>query len=219
MVYKIAIPQMKLRVVIAETETLFSDFLGEHLERALGSVEVTTLRTVEELRAVGAERYDLALADLFLTDGPALPWLSSQMAERPSSRIIVITGTTADYQVHQVMRCGVPGVVHKTDGLASFRMALSTVVAGGAYCSPRIHTLRTAFAADPLFYAKILSPREQEVLLGLANGGSTEELARCLGVSTATCIDHRKTIMRKLGLHRQSELVAYALRRGFGRAS
>lgn len=113
------------------------------------------------------------------------------------------------------MKSGVPGIVHKTDALDYLIMAIRTVSAGGSYYSPRIHEFRTSFAANPNFFAKILSPREQTVLEKIGRGDTTEQIVTALGISEATCIDHRKNVMLKLGLHRQSDLVAHALEKGF----
>jgi DNA-binding NarL/FixJ family response regulator len=55
-----------------------------------------------------------------------------------------------------------------------------------------------------------LTTREREVVLLLAEGKSTKEVASILGISVAET--HRANIMRKLELHRVSDLVRYAVR-------
>lgn len=51
-----------------------------------------------------------------------------------------------------------------------------------------------------------LSPREQEVLISLAEGSSTRELADRLFISEHTVRNHLKAIYRKLGVHSRTEL-------------
>jgi DNA-binding NarL/FixJ family response regulator len=59
-----------------------------------------------------------------------------------------------------------------------------------------------------------LSPREREVLQLAAEGHSTRAIAGLLCVSTKTVEHHRASIMAKLGLRGQTELVKYAIRAG-----
>jgi DNA-binding CsgD family transcriptional regulator len=47
-----------------------------------------------------------------------------------------------------------------------------------------------------------------------AEGHTNSEIAARLGISTRTAETHRSRLMHKLGLHTQSDLIRYALRRG-----
>jgi len=59
-----------------------------------------------------------------------------------------------------------------------------------------------------------LTPREREVLRMAAEGLSSTETGRQLGISARTAECHRAHGMRKLGLHRRAELVRFALSAG-----
>jgi len=56
--------------------------------------------------------------------------------------------------------------------------------------------------------------REQEVLIGVANGMTTKQIATHLGISFKTAECHRVRLMQKLHLHSASALVRYAVRSG-----
>jgi len=60
-----------------------------------------------------------------------------------------------------------------------------------------------------------LTPREQEIMILLAEGMSTRQVADKLFISPKTVENHRSSIMRKLGLHSTIELVRYAAKLGF----
>ena len=64
-----------------------------------------------------------------------------------------------------------------------------------------------------------LTPREREVLQLAAEGHSTRAIAGILCLSTKTVEHHRASIMTKLGLHGQTELVKYAIRAGLVESS
>jgi DNA-binding NarL/FixJ family response regulator len=59
-----------------------------------------------------------------------------------------------------------------------------------------------------------LAPREREVLRLVAEGLSSKEIARSMGIALSTVETHRKNIMDKLSLGSVAELTKYALRAG-----
>ena len=60
----------------------------------------------------------------------------------------------------------------------------------------------------------LLTPREQEVLQMTAEGLTSSQIAERLFISPRTVEKHRSNLMSKLGLHRQSEVVRYAVEHG-----
>jgi len=70
-----------------------------------------------------------------------------------------------------------------------------------------VQTAATAFTSYDL-----LSDREREVLVRLAEGESLKEVAEHLHLSAKTVDAHKVSIMRKLELHNRSELIRYAIR-------
>jgi DNA-binding CsgD family transcriptional regulator len=68
------------------------------------------------------------------------------------------------------------------------------------------------FPSDPALDA--LTPRERQVLLLLAHGMSTDEMADMLNISPATTRNHIQSIMGKLGVHSRLEAVAHAYQQG-----
>lgn len=59
-----------------------------------------------------------------------------------------------------------------------------------------------------------LTDREHEVLALLAQGHSTQLIARTLSISTSTVRNHVRNILQKLQVHNRLEAVVYALRNG-----
>jgi len=60
-----------------------------------------------------------------------------------------------------------------------------------------------------------LTEREREILRLVAEGRTNQEIADLLVLSTSTVQTHRANVMAKLGLHSRTELIKYAIRRGF----
>ena len=64
-----------------------------------------------------------------------------------------------------------------------------------------------------------LTGRERQILRALADGRSTPEIARELGISPLTVQSHVKNILAKLGVHSKVEAVRLAWRNGLGSAT
>jgi DNA-binding CsgD family transcriptional regulator len=61
----------------------------------------------------------------------------------------------------------------------------------------------------------VLTARQREVLILIAEGRTTKEIAKDLGISFKTAAAHRANIMHKLDLHDTAHLVRYAIRVGY----
>jgi len=83
------------------------------------------------------------------------------------------------------------------------------------YLSPGIsRTVVDAYLAKTELPPDPLTPREREVLQLVAEGKTTKEIARLLGVGVKTAENHRTRILAKLDIHETAGLVRYAIRRG-----
>jgi DNA-binding NarL/FixJ family response regulator len=69
----------------------------------------------------------------------------------------------------------------------------------------------SAAAVRPKF---VLTARQVQVLILIAEGKTTKEIAEDLGVSFKTAAAHRSNIMHKLNVHDTAHLVRYAIRTG-----
>lgn len=71
--------------------------------------------------------------------------------------------------------------------------------------------LRVTLQGEP---PRILTKREREVLVLVAQGYTSREIADRLFVTVRTVWDHRSSILRKLGARNLADLTRYAIREG-----
>ena len=69
--------------------------------------------------------------------------------------------------------------------------------------------------AKVIFETDPLTSREREVLKLIAEGKSSKEIANLLFISVFTVNNHRASIMEKLNLKKATDLVKYAIRKGY----
>lgn len=170
---------------------------------------------LDQCRALGP---DLVILDLELPDRDGLDLLGELRKAAPRARIVALSSHTDDVTVHRVLQSGIEGFVDKTgQPMEALREAVATVMEGRRYLSPVIRDVWKRLREEPAAFNKLLSDREQEVLVLVGRGYTNSEIAKEMGLSPNTIQNHRCSIMSKLGLHSSSHLIRYATEKGFTR--
>lgn len=207
---------MSIRVAIVEDQRLVREILEAELGREPGIRIVGAAgRGSDAIRMAARVRPDVLLVDLGLPDFDGLEVARVVQAQQPGIKVIVLSIDSAPATVRRALAAGVQGYVVKSGALRDLLQAIRAVVEGKPYLSPEIGQARRA-AGDNAQIPQ-LGPREREVLVLIAEGCRSHEIARRLGISLSTVEAHRRNIMRKLDLHSIAELTKFALRTGLTR--
>lgn len=162
---------------------------------------------------------DVLVLDLMLPRLSGLEVLRRVSQVSPGTRVVVLSMHSSAAYVVEALRAGAAAYVVKDAAGLELIAAIRAAVAGQRYLSAPLSELliREYLATvepaslDPY---EALTAREREVLQLAAQGLTTREIALRLSVRTRTAETHRANLMRKLGLHTQTDLVRYAVRRG-----
>jgi DNA-binding NarL/FixJ family response regulator len=166
------------------------------------------------------ESIDVLLLDTFAREDGGLQAAAMLLAQDPPFRVVIYTESRADRHVLKALRMGVHGYLLKTVPAADLVDALELVGAGEVVVSGDLATRAARFAASPAETEPwpgarfALTRRESEVLLLLAEGRTTDDLARKLSVGTETIRTHLKHIYQKLGVNDRTAAVAIAWQEG-----
>ncbi len=209
--------RQRFSVLIIEDHTTFQEILSIAIEQF---PEFTVVGRADNgrqgSRLIAELRPDVVVLDLVLPDIGGLEVLreSTKRGDRP--RFLAFTGDDAPYLVSEALSLGVEGYVEKTVSLDEFMQALRNVAAGKTHYSPAAQRImRKAMSANgTVAVASELTDQEKVVLRLVAEGLSSKEIARKLGLSRFTVENHRSNIRRKTGLSSVPKLVIYAMRRG-----
>jgi DNA-binding NarL/FixJ family response regulator len=116
------------------------------------------------------------------------------------------------------MRIGTHGYLLKDSAGEELRAAIRAVHAGGTFFSPavvrRLSTADAVAERSPAAQLEQLTPRERDVLAGVARGLTNKAIAAELGISRRTVEAHRESLMRKLEIHSVAGLTRFALEAG-----
>src|SRR5947209_7727377 len=203
-----------LRIVIADDHSVVRRGLRQVLE---GDTGVEVVAEAEDLD--GARRYvrghkpDVLVIDLNMPGGSTLDAIPEIRGEAPDTQIVILTMQNEPAYARQALAAGVMGYVLKEAADDELLEAVRRAAAGDTYLNPRLGA-RLA-AEPPPGPPDGLSDREVEVLTMIALGHTNTEIAEQLYLSVRTVETHRAHIQQKLRLASRSELVRYALDRGF----
>jgi len=192
-------------VVLADDEPLMRAGLRTVLE-AGGSVQVVGMAADGGalLSAVDAHRPDVVLVDVQMPGTGGLDVLRVLCARPDAPPAAVLTTFDLDDYVTEALRIGVQGFLLKDAEPAALVRAVLDLAAGGAVLDPRITARllpRLAARTGPPGPSgrPDLTPRELQVLRGLATGESNAAIAGRLGLAEATVKKYMSSLLVKLG--------------------
>jgi two-component system response regulator NreC len=212
-----------IRVLLADDHTIVREGVRLCLE-AMGDIEVVAEAEDGQAAVQLAHqlRPDVAVVDLTMPRLSGVEAIRQIKRDHPEIEVVVLSVHDSEPYVVQALRAGAAGYVLKRNAATELAAAIRAAHDGQAYLHPsiarrviddylsRIHASEDV-AAEP---HERLTPREREVLQLAAEGHSTRVIAGLLFLSAKTVEHHRASLMTKLGLHGQTELVKYAIRAG-----
>jgi DNA-binding NarL/FixJ family response regulator len=168
----------------------------------------------EGLTCARAEQWDAILLDLGLPDSHGLDVLKQLRKEQTHVPILVLSMHPEDQFALRAIRAGASGYLTKNAAVDELATAIRTVVAGQHYLSPWLaDRLAREATGDPTKAAhEQLSDREYQVLMRVASGKTTKDIAAELNISPKTVGTYRARLVEKMCLSTDAELTAYVFR-------
>ncbi|GCB04932.1 response regulator transcription factor [Ralstonia sp. SET104] len=159
---------------------------------------------------------DLALMDIGMRGMNGIALTEKFAEEFPEIAVLVLSMHDNLEYVRQVIRAGARGYVLKDAPASELVEAIDAVLAGRPFYSAQL-AMRMAEQAIMPTPVEALTPRERDILDGIAKGYANKRIADELGLSVRTVESHRLNLKRKLGIEGQAELVKFAVELGKGR--
>ncbi len=210
----------KIRVVIAEDETMTRELLGRLIEME-PDIEVVG----QAAHGRGAvELCRRLMPDVLLTDirMPELDGISATKqvkTESPSIQVVILTIHHDDAEVFEAIKAGARGYVLKESPPEETVAAIRAAARGEALLHPSIASrvlgefsrITEQHESDMRLYAQ-LTDREREVLKLLAQGKRNREIAADLFIAEKTVKNHVSNILWKLECNDRTQAALFAAR-------
>ena len=159
---------------------------------------------------------DLVVLDYGLPDLDGLEVTQQIVALESAPRILVLTMHASEEYATRVIRAGAAGFIVKAAATETLLKAVRKVAGRGLYVSPSVMEKMVERLGQPVAESpeSALSDRELQVLIRLARGMTTKEVADDLHLSPSTVETYRSRILEKLDLRNNSDMTRFAIRRG-----
>lgn len=213
---------MTVSVLLADGDPLLRPALGALLRTAPGLEVVAEVAdgpaAVEAAVRLGPA---VALLDLRLPLLDGLSTLDEIGRRAPAVRVAVLTTLGDEHDIARALAGGAAGFLLKDAATEELPYAVRALAAGDAYLSPRVtrHLLDhlpppSARPARPPVRAGLLSPRERDILVLMAQGLSDAAIGRRLWLPEAAVRGRLARILAALGCTNRAEAALLAQRAG-----
>ena len=165
------------------------------------------------LLAVRERDWALVILDISMPGRNGLELIKLIRQERPRLPVLIFSMHHEEQYAVRAIRAGASGYLSKESDMDLLLPALSKLVGGGRYISPKVAEL---LAMDMAPHSEdlphtALSDREFEVFSRIVRGTSLTAIAQELSLSIKTVSTHKSNLLYKMQLTSQVDLVRYAL--------
>jgi DNA-binding NarL/FixJ family response regulator len=206
----------RVRVMLADDHELVRAGVRKVLESS-GEFEVVgeAARGDETLKLLESLEPDVLLLDLNMPGGDGFEVLRNARDVAGGTRIVVLSLHVQAEYVARAVREGADGYLSKDLAVQELPDAIASVMSGKPWYSAAVQevlakVVRTG-SGRPL---EKLTPREREVLIGIARGLTSKEIGSQYNISARTVETHRAALMRKLDVRSIALLTQLAIREG-----
>lgn len=200
------------RIVIVDDHPILLEGL-RHMLSAEPDIEVAgeALNAAGAIELAGRLSFDIMVLDLSLPDNSGFGVLERLKTERPGLRILILSAFPEEQFAVQAFKSGASGYVTKKSAAAELVIAIRKLARGGKYVSQVLAEKLTSIMTDHSEKQphEGLSSREFRILLMLASGKKTGEIAKELSISASTVGTYRGRILEKMHMKTTAELARY----------
>ena len=203
-----------MKILICDDHKIVRDGLVQILKQMLGVSLIKEAGTGAEALAILEETvFDIVLLDITLPGISGLEVLKSIKERWPESNVLMLSMLTQEQYVIRALKYGASGYLSKDTASEELLLAVQKVSAGGKYISPNLaENIALNFDKETTKLShELLSPREFEIFIKLANGMGLSEIGNELFISNKTVSTYRTRIMEKMNLAKNTDLAKYCI--------
>jgi len=174
---------------------------------------------IQATEMLGSLHPDVLVLDVMMPKLNGLEVTRQARKLSPQTGVVILSMYEDEAYVIEALRAGAKAYVLKSSTSDELVSAIREAAIGRRYLSSplserAIQAYMQTAEDTALDLPELLTSREREVLQLAAEGYTAAQIAATLSISQRTAQTHRTNLMHKLGLHTQTQLVRYAIRKG-----
>ena len=213
------------KIILAEDHVLVREGIKKIIEAFPGLQVVGEVGDGPDLmKLLKSLPVDMVILDISMPSLPGIEATREIKKTYPTVKVLILTMHKKKEYLHNAMAAGVDGYLLKEDAPKELLNAIEKIRQGMIYVSPLLASdLANLYVkgqrqgeGEPV---QSLTPREIEIIKMIAEGKSSKEMAEIMFLSFRTIQNHRTKIMKKLNLKKNTDLVKYAIHKGYTASS
>jgi DNA-binding NarL/FixJ family response regulator len=215
---------VSITVLIADDHPLVRGGLRLSIQRSGKNIDIVgeAADGLEVLQIARKHPIDVFVLDITMPRLNGLDTARELIKCYPAAKIILLSIHNSRSLVEEAMAAGVYGYLTKETASRNVVEAICDVHAGHFVLSPDVahFMVEKALATGRKTHAvpkSVLTTQERKVLQLIAEGRTAKEIASVLGSAVNTIYAHRKNLMSKLGIHKGTDLVRFAIKEGIAK--
>jgi DNA-binding NarL/FixJ family response regulator len=157
---------------------------------------------------------DVIILDTVISGHGWLETLQQLKNSGVSAPILILSGDNNVGALKAALNAGARGILPKWSELGEMEQAIDAIAQGETYVSPNMQSNSTLSNSSTPTTTELLSTREHEIFMLLAQGRKNRDIGKQLSISTRTVDTHRSNILKKLQVQSNAELVRMAISEG-----
>lgn len=202
-------------IILADDHAMFRQGIRKILEEQGLQIIAEAKDGFELLKLLENTRPDLIILDISMPNLQGLEAAREIKKVYPATKVLLLTMHRRKDFLRQAILAGAAGFLLKEDADSELLTAIRRIQEGKRYISPVLSNELTDIILEKDQTPDPLTPRERQILQLLAEGKSYKDIVALLNISIFTVRRHRDNIMRKLKLKTMTNLIRYAIKKGY----
>ena len=205
-----------IKILIADDHEIFREGLKQVINQTNEFKVIDEARDSREVLNLALKNtYDVVILDISMPPGRnGLEVLEEIKKEKPNLQVLILSMHSEEQYAVQAIKIGASGYLTKKSAPHELVDALHTVISDHMYISQEVAEQLANEVKRPNEKPihNLLSPREFQIFLKIADGESLKEIANELALSSSSVSTHRARALDKMKLKTNADIIRYAIK-------